>query len=263
MTEFKLGMDVNLVEKIRRAVCAIGYSKAPRPGGSGGGLQSNFEIMGTGFLVRQGLVMTCTHVLDDLTTEMKKRRIPMERRFAQFVYSVEVKAWRTDFRPFKDGHRIDAADLALVKLQGLPVAAEPVEVASPDYPPSVGEQIAVCGYAHGSILLARGNRIRRFGPLLLQGSIAALSPYDVPHPESILLDRVVAPCASGSPVFRVENGQVIGVVVEGQEGKSAIVSVARTIQDDRGKLLARVTKPLEIRPDASAAPSQTTIRLKE
>ena len=127
----------------------------------------------------------------------------------------------------------------MLELQGAPLPVQPTAVAGPDYSPSVGDEIAVCGYAHGSILLRRGKTITRFGPLLLPGWIAALSPFDVPRPGLLILNLVAARCASGSPVFQRETGSVIGVLAERQEGKSAIVSVARAIFDNKGEIMAR------------------------
>jgi len=76
----------------------------------------------------------------------------------------------------------------------------------------VGEAIWTCGYAHGSILLQRKDRVLRFGPILQHGYVAALSPYDIPTPEDLLLDLRTAPCGSGSPVFRVATGEVIAML---------------------------------------------------
>lgn len=240
-------MNPSLVERARRAVCAIGYSKVD-PATSLDGLQPNFEILGTGFLVRPGQVMTCAHVLDELEHEMRRKKIPPEQRFAQFVYGVDAKTWTTDYRPFTVHKRLDEPDLALLKVQGVHASVEPIAVVGPDSPPAaIGEEVAVCGYAHGSILLTQGKKkIDRFGPLLLRGSIAALSPYDVPTPQSLLLDLVTAPCASGSPVLRVRDGEVLAVVVAGQKGRTAVVSVASTIvKDRRGNLVARIATPRE------------------
>ena len=42
---------------------------------------------------------------------------------------------------------------------------------------------------------------------------------------------------------RRSSGPVIGVLVEGQEGKGAIVSVARALFDNKGQILARIGRP--------------------
>jgi hypothetical protein len=185
------------------------------------------------------MVLTCAHVIDDLNQEMRKKRIPPEQRTVQFVYSLASGNWRKATRPFTEGARLKQADFALIDLIGAPIPVEPVIVADANYVPAVGDAIAVCGYAHGSILLRRGKKITRFGPLLLPGAVAALSPFDVARPDLILLSVVAARCASGSPVFHPETGHVIGVLVEGQEGKGAVVSAARAIFDDGGDIKAR------------------------
>src|SRR5262249_20745186 len=128
--------------------------------------------------------------------------------------------------------------------KGVPVA--PVTVVSYDYVPAVGEKIGLCGYAHGSLLVTRGNRIDRVGPLLQEGIVSALSPFDVRHPDRVLLDLVTGPAASGSPIFRYETGDVLGFLIEGQIKRSAAFSIARLIyRDSTGQTVAGVLTRLE------------------
>lgn len=232
-------MDSPGVRLVRRAVCAIGYTKV-NPRESIEGAETSFEIVGTGFLAQPRRILTCAHVVDDLEREMKKKRIPVEQRGVQFVYPLESGNWGIAVRPFGEEERFAEPDVAMLTMQGASVPVTPTTIAGADYKPAVGDEIAICGYAHGSILLRRGKTIDRFGPLLLPGWISALSPFDVPRPGLLLLSLVAARCASGSPVFQRETGQVIGVLVEGQEGKGAVVSVARALfVENKGQIMAR------------------------
>lgn len=77
----------------------------------------------------------------------------------------------------------------------------------------VGDPVGVYGYAFGEGLLKREfgeqERIYRFGPVLQQGHISGLSPYD--HSGSIdrmLLDVRTAKGMSGAPVFNPQTGLV-------------------------------------------------------
>jgi hypothetical protein len=124
---------------------------------------------------------------------------------------------------------LDVAVLEFVSPAGETVPPEPVTIAGPDYRATVGEPIGICGYAHGTVLLREGKEVSRFGPLAQQGIISAISPFDVSDPNLLLLDLTTAPAASGSPVFRLEDAAVVGILVKGQEGRNATISVAARV----------------------------------
>lgn len=87
----------------------------------------------------------------------------------------------------------------------------------------VGQPVAVCGYPYGTQMLKRGNRIYRFGPVLQQGYISAISPFDgSSEMDEILLDVRTAGGMSGSPVFLPEDGTVVGVHYAGWEATTAL-----------------------------------------
>jgi hypothetical protein len=89
---------------------------------------------------------------------------------------------------------------------------EPVEL---DDPRSmrVSESIAVYGYPHGNTLLEKEGRIHRWGPVLQQGWISGIAPWEgLAVPEEFLLDVRTAVGISGSPVFRPSTGKVCGVL---------------------------------------------------
>ena len=50
-------------------------------------------------------------------------------------------------------------DIAVLELDGSPVACSPLRVVSSDHAPGIGEAIGLCGYAHGSTLLMRGKEV--------------------------------------------------------------------------------------------------------
>lgn len=85
----------------------------------------------------------------------------------------------------------------------------------------VSEEIGVCGYPYGTQLLA-GVHSYRWGPVVQQGHISAVSPFDTTgKPDDILLDVRTAGGMSGAPVFRPRTGQVIGVHYAGIEATTA------------------------------------------
>jgi hypothetical protein len=76
--------------------------------------------------------------------------------------------------------------------------------------------------------------IERFGPVLQTGIIGALSPFDTPGANVAILDLVTGPAASGSPVFRQETGEILGILIAGQMKRRAALSVTRMIFKDVG-----------------------------
>jgi len=157
----------------------------------------------------------------------------------QFVYPSASSAgdMTTAFRSFAVAHSDERIDIAILKLDGKPIAPSPLSVVPHDFIPAVGEAVGLCGYAHGSVLLRRGKAIYRFGPVVQAGAIAALSPFDLAKPEAAILDLVTGPAASGSPIFRQATGEVLGLLVEGQIGQRAALSVARLVYRDPSSAL--------------------------
>jgi Trypsin-like peptidase domain len=222
-------VDHEKLNAVRYAVCAIGYAKIPFDQFQADPLGARWEIVGTGFLADRRRVHTCAHVVTDMAGEMRKKRIPPEHRVAQFVLPKADGSWEAQFRPFREEQVIGEADVALLEIPGEELPVKPVPIVDSEYEPAVGDEIAICGYAHGSNLLRQGKKLGRFGPVLQRGCIAALVPFDSPGTETLLLDLATAHAASGSPVFRWDTGEVIGTLVEGQEGKRATISVARRL----------------------------------
>lgn len=230
-------MNREAIDQTRFAVCALGYLKEPQEEAEK--KLAVLEITGTGFLVEENLVVTCAHVLADIQQTMKKLRLPPDRRWAQFGVPLQSGEWHNQFRPFKEVEVDELTDLAIVRILRDSTTARPARVVTRDYQPVVGEEIAVCGYAHGTILLRSSPKrvVERLGPLLQRGYIAALAPFDRATPSALLLDLVAAPAASGSPVFLAATGEVIGVLEKGQAGKTPTISQAIPIFRDGGRIL--------------------------
>jgi hypothetical protein len=143
----------------------------------------------------------------------------------------------------------EQSDVALLDVPDLPPDLVSAPIVTDNYVPQIGEEIGVCGYAHGSSLLRKGKEIARFGPVLQRGIVAAQSPYDAAEPDVVLLDVISGPAASGSPVFRASTGEVCGLLFEGQINRSAALSAARLIHlDAEGELAVRWTRVRPVPP---------------
>lgn len=226
----QLPMDV--LTRVRRAVCAIGYLKVSLEHYKLNPEQRNFEITGSGFLVGSRRVITCAHVITDMNQEMRKKGVPEDRQYALFVYPAPTgKGWRTDLVPYKASLDMDI-DIGLLTLE-TEVEPEGLQVSGlGSSAPQVGEDIGLVSYAHGSELIYGGKSLQRFGPVFQRGYISALAPYEAATFTKILLDLVAAYAASGGPVFRIETGEVIGVLQEGHVGRTATTSMAIPISHE-------------------------------
>jgi S1-C subfamily serine protease len=75
-----------------------------------------------------------------------------------------------------------------------------------------GDEVGICGFPLG-LRLPKGAELHQFTPIAQKGIIAAILPWPgVPNPHAFQLDINVNPGSSGSPVFNIETGEVIGIV---------------------------------------------------
>jgi hypothetical protein len=87
----------------------------------------------------------------------------------------------------------------------------------------VSEEIAVYGYPYGTAMLERDGSVYRWGPVVQQGWISGISPFETASsPDEILLDVRTAGGMSGAPIFRPGDGRVIGIHHSGWEATTAL-----------------------------------------
>ncbi|MCH8226020.1 MAG: trypsin-like peptidase domain-containing protein, partial [Chloroflexi bacterium] len=85
----------------------------------------------------------------------------------------------------------------------------------------VGKAIAICGFPFGNVWLTEAPGVWRFGPVVHHGMISAVSPYDTAEIRDVttfLTDLNSANGMSGSPVFLLDSGRVIGLHYAGEVG---------------------------------------------
>jgi S1-C subfamily serine protease len=134
------------------------------------------------------------------------------------------------------GGAFDYDDIGIVELREAALTAPtlPVFPRETELRLQVGEAVGACGYPYGSSSLLSFQGVSRIGPIVHEGIISALAPYDDPsiHVDKILLDLRVAPGMSGSPVFRPSTGEVVGVVFA-TLGPAPVVGLAIPLSRDR------------------------------
>jgi hypothetical protein len=75
-------------------------------------------------------------------------------------------------------------------------------------------------------MLQRDGKVYRWGPVVQQGHVSAVSPFDgVPDgylPSEVLLDIRISGGMSGSPILRPADGRVVGIVHSTWEATTAL-----------------------------------------
>lgn len=242
-------IDVDIVKKIRSSVCSIGYLTVPMEQHRLDPTNPDFNILGTGFLITDNLVLTNRHVLESLFEAVDSQDIPAEQHLISFVYP------RTDNEPnwqisyttitnsiIPDGD--DKVDIGFIEFsrekttedfkQCKPVEFDDLSMVN------IGDKVAMWGYPEGTALLLpsfkyepykSSEKLCRVGPVLQQGYISAGTPFEVePNTHEFLLDIRTFNGMSGSPVFNPKTGKVIGMHYKGNKSTTS-VAVALSNKD--------------------------------
>ena len=195
--------------KVKLSVVAVGtLQKTRRPPS---------KFMGTGFVVQDGnLVVTNFHVILELLDSEKKERLVV------FVDKTDWASARSARVIAEDSRH----DLALLEISGDPL---PVLSIGNSQTVKEGELFAFTGFPIGAVL---GHY-----PVTHRGIVSSITPIAVPAKGSdklsvdmirrlnspfrvFQLDAIAYPGNSGSPLYRPESGDVIGIVNSGYVKKS-------------------------------------------
>lgn len=189
----------DLVSKIKASTVSVGtyyYKDVPMT-----------RFLGTGFAIGDGSrIVTNQHVLEAI----KEKKLMFHLRiFHKNLLGKGVKAVLLAEDPFHDLAILEMAG----KLDPLPMAA--------DGSLKEGHQVAITGYPIGFVL--------GLNATTHTGIVSAIAPVILPTPhgslikgemikyledpwEIIQLDAVAFPGNSGSPVYRIATGEVVGVI---------------------------------------------------
>jgi len=227
-------LNFEVVEKVRSAVCAIGYLEVDMEQAKEEPREDYFNIAGTGFLIDETTVLTNAHVIKKLKERMSKYDIPNSQRGVRFGYRTE-HGWTQLIIGIREWVEVDNWDFGLIRvlnrvkernqLERLVISEQSSDVQR------VGKPVGACGFAYGRDLLRREGKNYRFGPIIQQGHISAIAPYDSPGQdiEEFLLDMRVPEGMSGSPLFLPESGVVVGIIYETMEPTVAFALPLNTI----------------------------------
>ena len=220
-----------ILSRIRQGICAVGYLTVPLARYNQDATQPYFKVVGTGFLVRSVVVMTNRHVIEGLAERQADLGFPDAQQMLLFVTVGEGARLRPVVRMIRSTFTADNPDfdVGFIQFQREPVehfqGIEPLALDNA-YSLRVSEEVAVCGYPYGEAMLQRGGKVYRWGPVVQQGHVSAVSPFDgVPQeflPTELLLDVRIAGGMSGGPIVRPGDGRVVGIVHSTWESTTAL-----------------------------------------
>lgn len=188
------------IQRVKPSIVAVGtYYFKDSP---------SIQFRGTGFVVGDGtVIVTNAHIIHALE---EQERLKQLRIFHESVpsYGKPASLLRTD----------ETHDLALIKIEK--GALPPLKLAD-SATVREGEDVAFTGYPLGLLL--------GLNPTTHKGIISAVSPIVIPSPNArsikkemveflrqpydvFQIDATAYPGNSGSPVFRISNGEVVGII---------------------------------------------------
>jgi S1-C subfamily serine protease len=103
---------------------------------------------------------------------------------------------------------------------------------SPEFTSEVGTAVSVIGFPFGAAAMVRPEaetalRLYRVGPVLQQGFVSAIAPFDESYRvDRLLLDVRTTEGMSGAAVVNSESGEVIGVHTSGYDKDPSVLAFA-------------------------------------
>jgi len=182
-------------------------------------------IIGTGFFVRKdGFVLTNQHVLEKIAEIGKKLGKNTFEEIAKVLYFtntengigvvplVVARAAKIGWEKPPENYYGESPDIGFLELKDVkdcPILeisdAEIIE----------GSEVAIAGFPMGTETLKVPGWIHQVGPTLQKGIVGAVLPFPCKTPHAIMLDIMTQGGSSGSPIFDVAYGKVIGILYAG------------------------------------------------
>jgi hypothetical protein len=220
---------------VRPAVVAFMPTVIPKhPGSSRPDL---FPIIGTGFILDDGMVVTNAHVVDALLTLQRPPDWPKEKwPFTAALFHhidkdhypnaptegyaliplevlgvVRVGDIQLEQPGIYYGPRRPDFNIVHVKAKGLPR----IELLSTTDTLREGVEVATIGFPMGTEALTAPGWLHQHGPFLQRGVISAVLPFVCKAPHSFVINVMSLGGASGSPVFLTDSPKAIGILNAG------------------------------------------------
>ncbi|MBL7083427.1 MAG: trypsin-like peptidase domain-containing protein [Candidatus Aminicenantes bacterium] len=216
----------NVYPKVKCAIVAIVSKVSTQP---------HFPpIVGTGFIAREdGLIFTCDHVVNAIEKLPRKKGASKDEWPADIlifhnvpdkgmaIIPMEIKGviQTALFKPKGYYYGEDIPDIGVIKVNftGLPKIELKSEISLNE-----GDVVAVSGFPMGEDVLIAPGWLHQFSPTLQTGIVSAILPFPCKSPHSILVDIMCKGGSSGSPIFDIESGEVLGMVYAGLNERKII-----------------------------------------
>ena len=223
----------SIYPSIKGAVVAICLKVSKRP---------EFPpILGSGFIVREdGLIFTCDHVVKAIEKLVGIGGLPRQEWPAEVmlfqnipgkgmgIVPMEIKGVILTqlFKPKGGWYGEDIPDIGIIRadFKGLPTMKMASEVVINE-----GDMVAVSGFPMGENVLIAPGWLHQITPTLQTGVVSAILPFPCPSPHAFLLDVMCKGGSSGSPVFNIETGEVLGMVYGGLPEKKIMRGESNTV----------------------------------
>jgi|SRR5208282_2263915 len=185
------------------------------------------EIFATGFFVdSSGVAATNRHVIDAFA------RLPVHPDTGEFPLAavlflpgddhkswqmllVDVTAWVAleEFSSSDTWYGQKLPDIGFVQLGVREVPA--LKLATEDFYLKIGMEVATIGYPMGTVPLTALGKLNQVTPLIRRGIVSSVFPFPTELPHGFTMDIMQQGGSSGSPVLRIADGVVVGMMSSG------------------------------------------------
>jgi hypothetical protein len=232
-------------DAVRPAIVAFMPTTVPRvPGSSRPEL---FPIVGTGFVLDDGMVVTNAHVIDALLAfprppDWPKDKAPFVAMLFHYIDKQHypnaptegyaeiplevlgvVRVGDIQLNPERGiyyGPRRPDFNVVHVKAKGLPK----IDVLATTDALREGTEVATVGFPMGTEALMAPGWLHQLCPFLQRGVISAVLPFTCKAPHSFVINVMSMGGASGSPVFLTDSPKVVGILNAGLLNANETVS---------------------------------------
>lgn len=186
-------------------------------------------ILGTGFIVDDGLIATNNHIIEILDNQPKPPDTPIEEWPVLCLLFVEMnkcdyavvplevigKIGIKDYLPEGSWYGNDIPDIGFIRVKAKDL---PVSKLNTDWRIlKEGMELATAGFPMGRETFTAPGYLHQIGPTLQTGVLSALLPFPNTRPHAFILDILSLGGQSGSPIFHPDTGDILGILYGGLE----------------------------------------------